>query len=77
MTWCFRAPWCERILSGPGCTRAHLGNLIAELEAERVLVVTGKTLASRADLLDHVLAPLAGRAVSVFAATEQHSPRTR
>lgn len=75
MTWCFRAPWCERILAGPGCTRAHLGNLIAELAAERVLVVTGKTLAARADLLDHVLAPLAGREVSVFAATAQHSPR--
>jgi len=75
MTWCFRAPWCERIVSGPGCTRAHLGNLIAELAAERVLVITGTTLASRADVLDHVLAPLAGREVSVFSATLQHSPR--
>jgi maleylacetate reductase len=73
--WCFRAPWFERIYSGAECVRDHLGPIADELGASRVVVVTGKTLAGRSDLIARVTDALGKREVVVFAETTQHSPR--
>jgi maleylacetate reductase len=73
--WCFRAPWFERIFSGAECVRDHLGQVVDELGADRVVIVTGRTLAGRADLMARVTGALGAREVVVFAETTQHSPR--
>jgi maleylacetate reductase len=72
--WCFRAPWFERICAGTDCTREHLGQVVRELGARRVVVVTGRTLGNH-ELLQRVLGALAECEVELFTECREHSPR--
>ena len=52
-----------------------LGDVLARLEVQRALLVTGHTLATKTDLVDKVLAAAAGRIGAVFHDTTQHVHR--
>ncbi|MEM7466009.1 MAG: iron-containing alcohol dehydrogenase [Pseudomonadota bacterium] len=52
-----------------------LGSRLAEANVERALLVTGKTLANKTDLVGQVLAAANGRIAGVYTDTQQHVHR--
>lgn len=63
----------ERIVSGAGAL-AQLPEVLDNLGAKRALVMTGRTLATKTDLVSRVEDTLKGRHVGTFAECGQHVP---
>jgi alcohol dehydrogenase class IV len=70
----FRFLPIEAVHQGPGCI-AGLGAALAGKGIERALLVTGRTLASKTDLVERVRAAAGGRIAAVFSDTVQHVHR--
>jgi alcohol dehydrogenase class IV len=70
----FGIPAMDRVRFGPGASAA-LGEEVDRLGGERVLIVTGNTLAARDDLLGRLEAALGDRLAGVFSGTRSHVHR--
>lgn len=65
----------DRVISGIGALR-ELPDAVEELGAERVLLVTGRTLAKQTDLVSRVEAVLGARHAGTFFECAQHVPES-
>jgi alcohol dehydrogenase class IV len=69
----FAYPAAERVLYGPG-QAAALADETARLGVRRAFVITGRSLATRTDVVGRVEAHLGGRHAGTFAGIGQHAP---
>jgi alcohol dehydrogenase class IV len=74
MSRTFRFPAVDRVVHGAGAVRAVPG-LVDELGATRVVVVTGRTLASTTPLVADLTAALGDRHAATFDRMRAHAPR--
>jgi len=65
----------EDVYYGPGAI-AGLGKKMAEIDASKALLITGKTLATKTDLVERVCNAAAGRIADVYFGTQQHVHRS-
>jgi alcohol dehydrogenase class IV len=65
----------EKVKFGPGAV-STLGEELDRLGGSRVLLVTGRTLATKTDLVERIRGLLGGRCAGVFSETRQHVPRS-
>lgn len=65
----------DKVLFGPGSVEGLPAEVDA-LGAERVLLVTGSSIASQTDLVAHMQQLLGDRVVEVFSGARQHAPAT-
>jgi alcohol dehydrogenase class IV len=70
----FRFPTIDRVVHGPGAADAVPG-LVDELGARRVVVVTGRTLATESALVTALEAALGDRHRATFDRMRAHAPR--
>lgn len=74
MSRTFRFPAIDRTVHGPGAV-ADVPAIVTELGAERVMIVTGRTLAETTPLVADLGAALGSRHVGTFARMRAHAPR--
>jgi alcohol dehydrogenase class IV len=67
-------PNIDRVVHGPGAV-ARVPKLVDELTAKRVMIVTGRTLATQTPLIDALTSALGERHVATYAAMRAHAPR--
>lgn len=64
-----------KVIFGPGTASARVRGEVEALGAQRVLIVTGRTLATKTDLVATIETALRGICAGVFQDTVQHVPR--
>lgn len=74
MSRTFRFPAIDRTVHGPGAI-AEVPRIVAELGAERVMIVTGRTLAEATPLVTDLVSALGSRHGATFARMRAHAPR--
>jgi alcohol dehydrogenase len=70
----FRFPRIDRVVHGADAV-AQVPQLVDELSGRRVMIVTGRTLATRTPLIDELVAALGTRHTVTFARMGAHAPR--
>ena len=70
----FGFPAIDRVVHGAGAVE-RVPRLVGELEGERVMIVTGRTLATRTRLITALEAALGARHAATFARMGAHAPR--
>jgi maleylacetate reductase len=70
----FRFPAIDRVVHGVGAV-TRVPQLVDELDGRRVMIVTGRTLATRTPLIDEVASALGARHAVTFARMGAHAPR--
>jgi Alcohol dehydrogenase, class IV len=75
MSRTFRFPAIDRAVHGPGAV-AEVPALVAELGAQRVMIVTGRTLAEQTDQIAALERALGDAHVATFPRMRAHAPRT-
>jgi maleylacetate reductase len=71
----FSFPAIDRVVHGPGAV-GRVPALVEETGCERVMIVTGRTLATATPLIDALAGALGPRHVATYAAMRAHAPRT-
>lgn len=71
----FRFPAIDRVVHGAGAV-ARVPQLVDELEGRRVMIVTGRTLATHTPLVDALASTLGARHAVTFATMRAHAPRS-
>ena len=74
MSRTFRFPAIDRTVHGAGAV-AEVPALVAELSSERVMIVTGRTLATQTPLVAELEAVLGEHHAATFARMRAHAPR--
>jgi maleylacetate reductase len=70
----FSFPAIDRVVHGAGAV-ARVPRIVGELSGQRVMIVTGRTLATRTPLIDALVAELGPRHATTFARMREHAPR--
>jgi alcohol dehydrogenase class IV len=70
----FRFPTIDRVVHGAGAV-ARVPQLVDELEGQRVMIITGRTLATATPLIDAFASALGSRHAATFARMGAHAPR--
>ncbi|MDQ1533297.1 MAG: hypothetical protein QOF28_1058 [Actinomycetota bacterium] len=70
----FRFPAIDRVVHGAGSV-ARVSHLVDELQGERVMIVTGRTLATGTPLIEALESALGPRHADTFARMGAHAPR--
>jgi alcohol dehydrogenase len=70
----FRFPAIDRVVHGAGAVQ-RVPQLVDELGGQRVMIVTGRTLATRTPLIDELTTALGARHAVTFARMGAHAPR--
>jgi alcohol dehydrogenase len=70
----FRFPAIDRVVHGAGAI-ATVPKLVDELGGQRVMIVTGRTLATHTPLIDALASALGARHAVTFATMRAHAPR--
>ena len=74
MSRTFRFPAIDRVVHGPGAV-AEVPDIVGELRAERVMIVTGRSLATETDQIATLERALGDRHVATFPRMRAHAPR--
>lgn len=64
----------EHVIFGPGVASKHLGSQMERLRLGRALIVTGRTLSTKTDVIERVAHALGSRCAGVFAGVVEHAP---
>jgi maleylacetate reductase len=70
----FRFPGIDRVVHGAGAV-AGVPQLVDEVAGHRVMIVTGRTLATHTPLIDALASALGSRHAGTFATMHAHAPR--
>jgi maleylacetate reductase len=70
----FRFPTIDRVVHGAGSV-VRVPRLVDELAGQRVMIVTGRSLATRTPLIDALATALGSRHAGTFAHMGAHAPR--
>ena len=70
----YRFPKIDRVVHGEGAIE-KVADLVEELGAHRVLILTGATLAAQTPVVDALMTQLGSECVGVFAEMKQHAPK--
>lgn len=74
MSRTYSFPAIDRVVHGPGAV-ARVPTIADELGSTRVMIVTGRTLATKTPLIDALTNALGARHVATYAAMRAHAPR--